>query len=70
MREPIYTGKTMDRLIGLIVNKHQFGRDESILFLHTGGNVGLFGCVARVDRFLTQERYRGSPSADVDGNGR
>jgi L-cysteate sulfo-lyase len=51
--DPIYTGKAMDGLIDLIVNRHEFGKDENILFLHTGGNIGLFGGMARIDRFLT-----------------
>jgi L-cysteate sulfo-lyase len=63
--DPIYTGKAMARLISLIVDTHEFGKEENILFLHTGGSVGLFGSVSRIDRFLTQERYGGSRSADV-----
>jgi L-cysteate sulfo-lyase len=53
--DPIYTGKAMDRLIGLIVNERHFRKGENILFLHTGGNVGLFGCMSRIDSFLTYE---------------
>lgn len=67
--DPMYTGKAMEGLIDLIVNKHQFRRDENILFLHTGGNVGLFGCVTRIDEFLTDESYGASRSADVGCNG-
>lgn len=63
--DPIYTGKAMDRLIDLIVNRRQFRRDENILFLHTGGSVGLFGCMTSLDRFLTHESYGGSRTADV-----
>jgi L-cysteate sulfo-lyase len=63
--DPIYTGKAMDGLISLIVDRHEFAKEENILFLHTGGNVGLFGSVTRIDRFLTEERYGGSPSANV-----
>jgi L-cysteate sulfo-lyase len=58
--DPIYTGKAMDRLIGLIADKQQFTRDENILFLHTGGNTGLFGCMTRIDEFLTHEIYGGA----------
>jgi L-cysteate sulfo-lyase len=68
--DPIYTGRAMEGLIDLIVNKRQFMRDENILFLHTGGSVGLFGCVARVDRFLTEESYRASRGAEASVNGR
>lgn len=56
--DPTYTCKAMGALIDLIVNKHRFGKDENILFLHTGGNVGLFGYTTQVARFLTS----GSPS--------
>jgi L-cysteate sulfo-lyase len=68
--DPIYSGKAMEGLIDLIVNEHEFRRDENILFLHTGGNVGLFGCVARIDEFLTGESHGPSRSTDVGGNGR
>jgi L-cysteate sulfo-lyase len=63
--DPIHTGKAMDCLIDLIVNKQRFKKDENILFLHTGGNVGLFGCMSGIDRFLTQESSIGSRNADV-----
>jgi len=51
--DPVYTAKAMDRLIGLIVNDRHFRKGENILFLHTGGNIGLFGCMSRIDDFLT-----------------
>lgn len=63
--DPIYTGKAMDRLIDLIVNRRQFRKDENILFLHTGGSVGLFGCMTSIDRFLTHEACEGSRTADT-----
>ena len=63
--DPIYTGKAMDRLIGLITNKQQFKKDENILFLHTGGSVGLFGCMTRIDEFLLHESHGGLRSSDV-----
>lgn len=50
--DPIYTGKAMDRLIGLIVDEGHFSKGENIPFLHTGGNVSLFGCMTRIDSFL------------------
>ena len=39
--DPVYTGKAFAGLIDL-VEKKQMGRDESIIFLHTGGVPGLF----------------------------
>jgi L-cysteate sulfo-lyase len=68
--DPVYTGKAMHCLIDLIVNGKQFGRSENLLFLHTGGNVGLFGCMARMDRFLARETHGRSLTADVDGHAR
>ena len=63
--DPIYTGRAMDRLIGLIANRQHFKRDENILFLHTGGSVGLFGCMTRIDEFLIHESYGGLRDSDV-----
>lgn len=40
--DPVYTGKAMAGLIDLI-RKGRFRHDENVLFLHTGGSVGLFG---------------------------
>jgi L-cysteate sulfo-lyase len=40
--DPVYSGKGMAGLIDLI-RKGQFRKDENIVFLHTGGQVGLFG---------------------------
>lgn len=40
--DPVYSGKGMAGLIDLI-KKGQFGKDENVVFLHTGGAVGLFG---------------------------
>jgi L-cysteate sulfo-lyase len=68
--DPVYTGKAMHCLIDLIVNKQQFKRGENILFLHTGGNVGLFGCMARMDRFLARETHGRPRTANVDVNAR
>lgn len=68
--DPVYTGKAMQGLIDLIVDKHQFRRDENILFLHSGGNVGLFGYVARVDKFLTHKDCGGAQIEDIGGDGR
>jgi D-cysteine desulfhydrase len=39
--DPVYTGKAMAGLIDLIRKGH-FKRDETILFLHTGGAPGLY----------------------------
>ncbi|HWX49092.1 MAG TPA: D-cysteine desulfhydrase [Roseomonas sp.] len=40
--DPVYSGKGMAGLIDLI-GKGRFGKDENVVFLHTGGAVGLFG---------------------------
>lgn len=40
--DPVYSGKAMAGLIDL-VRKGAFGRNERVVFLHTGGTVGLFG---------------------------
>lgn len=43
--DPVYSGKGMAGLIDLI-RKGRFGRDEDIVFVHTGGSVALFGYTA------------------------
>jgi len=40
--DPVYSGKAMAGLIDLI-RKGQIGKQERVVFLHTGGAVGLFG---------------------------
>jgi len=40
--DPVYSGKAMAGLVDLI-GKGRFAKDENIVFLHTGGSVGLFG---------------------------
>ena len=40
--DPVYSGKAMAGLIDLI-RKGAIGRDRNVVFLHTGGAVGLFG---------------------------
>lgn len=40
--DPVYSGKGMAGLIDL-VRKGHFKKDENVVFLHTGGNVALFG---------------------------
>jgi L-cysteate sulfo-lyase len=40
--DPVYSGKAMAGLIDLI-RKGQIGKGETVVFLHTGGAVGLFG---------------------------
>lgn len=42
--DPVYSGKAMAGLIDLI-RKGQFTKGQNIVFLHTGGAVGLFGYV-------------------------
>ena len=41
--DPVYSGKGMAGLIDLVRKGEVFGRDENVVFLHTGGTVGLFG---------------------------
>ncbi|WP_334188970.1 D-cysteine desulfhydrase [Noviherbaspirillum sp.] len=40
--DPVYSGKGMAGLIGMI-RAGRFAKDENIVFIHTGGSVGLFG---------------------------
>jgi L-cysteate sulfo-lyase len=42
--DPVYTGKGMAGFIDLI-RKGRFKRDQNVVFIHTGGSVGLFGYV-------------------------
>ncbi len=49
--DPVYSGKAMAGLIDLIRKGH-FGKQETIVFLHTGGAVGLFGYTQFFDRAL------------------
>ena len=39
--DPVYTGKAMSGLLQLI-NEGEFGKDDNVVFLHTGGLPGLF----------------------------
>jgi D-cysteine desulfhydrase len=39
--DPVYTGKAMAGLIGLIRQKH-FKKDDNVLFVHTGGSPALY----------------------------
>jgi len=45
--DPVYTGKAMAGLIGMI-RKGRFAKDETVAFIHTGGTPALF---AYADRF-------------------
>jgi L-cysteate sulfo-lyase len=40
--DPVYSGKGMAGLIDL-VRKGEIGKDETLVFIHTGGAVGLYG---------------------------
>ena len=40
--DPVYSGKAMAGMIDLI-RKGEIGKHETVVFLHTGGQVGLFG---------------------------
>lgn len=39
--DPVYSGKAMAGLIDMI-RKHRFGKDETVVFIHTGGAPALF----------------------------
>ena len=41
--DPVYSGKGMAGLIDLIRRGGTFRKDENVVFLHTGGQAGLFG---------------------------
>lgn len=41
LMDPVYTGKAMSGLIGLVENGY-FDEDDLVVFLHTGGTPGLF----------------------------
>ena len=47
--DPVYSGKGMAGLIDLI-RKGEIGKQERVVFLHTGGSVGLFGYEAFFDQ--------------------
>ncbi|MEA2755578.1 MAG: L-cysteate sulfo-lyase [Aliidongia sp.] len=40
--DPVYTGKGMAGLFGMI-RAGRFGKNDNVLFIHTGGSAGLFG---------------------------
>ncbi len=39
--DPVYSGKGMAGLIGMVRNGH-FSADDNVVFLHTGGSAALF----------------------------
>jgi len=47
--DPVYSGKGMQGLIGLI-RAGRFRRDETVIWLHTGGLPGLFAYPAAMNR--------------------
>ncbi|UHL64281.1 D-cysteine desulfhydrase [Paralcaligenes sp. KSB-10] len=47
--DPVYSGKGMAGLIGLIRSGH-FKKGENVVFIHTGGSAGLFGYRAVFDK--------------------
>jgi L-cysteate sulfo-lyase len=49
--DPVYSGKAMAGLIDLI-GKGKIGKHETVVFLHTGGAVGLFGYRGTFERAL------------------
>jgi L-cysteate sulfo-lyase len=44
--DPVYSGKGAAGMIDLIRKGEEFKNDKNIVFLHTGGGVGLFGYTA------------------------
>jgi L-cysteate sulfo-lyase len=40
--DPVYTGKAMAGMIGMLRGR-RFGADEDVIFIHTGGSAALFG---------------------------
>jgi L-cysteate sulfo-lyase len=53
--DPVYSGKGMAGLIDL-VRKGQFRKGENVVFVHTGGSVGLFGYPKAFDDVLAPAR--------------
>ncbi|MGE0716507.1 MAG: D-cysteine desulfhydrase [Alphaproteobacteria bacterium] len=47
--DPVYAGKAMDGLIDL-VRKGHFARGDNVVFIHTGGQAGLFAYQAAIER--------------------
>ena len=41
--DPVYSGKAMAGLIDLIRRREVFSKGDNVVFIHTGGSVGLFG---------------------------
>lgn len=48
LMDPVYSGKGLAGLIDLIRNGF-FKKDQNVVFLHTGGSVGLFGYLSAFD---------------------
>lgn len=57
--DPVYTGKGMAGLIDL-VRKGRFGRDDNVVFVHTGGSAALFGYLPAFEAAL-------APAVDTRG---
>ena len=55
--DPVYSGKGMAGLIDL-VRQGRFAKGEKVLFVHTGGSVGLFGYPGEFDGVLAPARDR------------
>jgi len=51
--DPVYSGKGMAGLIDLI-RKGEIGKDQNVVFLHTGGAVGLYGYQGFLDTALAK----------------
>ena len=49
--DPVYSGKAMAGMIDLI-RKGEIGKDQTVVFIHTGGAVGLYGSQGHFDTQL------------------
>jgi len=59
--DPVYTGKTLSGLIDL-VRRGFFGRDENVVFWHTGGTPALFAYREAFESFLRRGESAASTS--------
>ncbi len=60
--DPVYTGKAFAGLVGLI-RKNYFKKGANILFIHTGGNFGLFAYEDEIMEYLASSKKNASKKA-------
>ena len=46
--DPVYTGKAMAGLIGLIRKGGVFKKNDNVLFIHTGGSPALYAYIEAI----------------------